>query len=144
MVLVGRGSGDASQMPIDHEWVEKVCAYCDPIFEAAQVGFVRQAVHSDEAGQVVNALLWEADPANFAARYPDSGIVESYGPEQWPDVHCIDYWVYVDHEQRRCRISVEGWNLPDLIIELHGSSGLDGAAIADTLARILAVPSPRA
>ena len=28
----------------------------------------------------------------FAERYPDSGIVESYGT-QWPDVTCIDFWV---------------------------------------------------
>ena len=79
----------------------------------------------------------------FASRYPDSGIVDSYGESQWPEVRCIDYWVYVDHERSRCRLSVEGWNLPELMIDLHGRSGLDGSAIADTFARILGVPSPR-
>lgn len=127
----------------DNRWAEEVSAYCDPIFDAAQVGFVRQVQHSDEAGQILSALLWEADPVKFADRYPDSGIVESYGDDQWPGVHCIDYWVYVDHENRRCRISVEGWNLPDIMIELRGHSGFDGSAIANTFARILGVASPR-
>ncbi len=36
-------------------------------------------------------MLWEADPLRFAERYPDSGVVESYGP-QWP-APCIDYSV---------------------------------------------------
>jgi hypothetical protein len=40
-------------------------------------------------------------------------------------------------------MSVEGWNLPDLMIDLHGNSDLDGPAIADTFARILGIPSPR-
>lgn len=80
---------------------------------AAEVGFVRQAQYADEAHQVVAALLWEADPIKFAARYPDSGIVETYGEDAWSGVHCIDYW------------------------------GFDGSAIADTFARILGVPSPR-
>lgn len=142
MKLIGRGSGE-TESPFDNQWVEEVCTYCDPIFDAAEVGFVRQVQHADESRQVVDALLWEADPVAFAARYSDSGIVESYGEEQWSNVHCIDYWVYVDHEHRRCRISVEGWDLPDLMIELHGSSGLDGSAIANTFARILGVAPPR-
>jgi hypothetical protein len=128
---------------LDQAWAQEVCAYCDPVFEAAKVGFVRQVQHADEIRQVVTALLWEAEPLRFAAKYPDSGIVETYGEGQWPDVHCIDYWVYIDHENRRCRLSVEGWNLPDLSIELDGHSGLDGPAIADTFARILGVASPR-
>ena len=130
--------------PFDHQWVEEVSACCDPIFDAAQVGFVRQVQYADEEGHLVAALLWEADPIKFAARYPDSGIVETYGEDEWPGVHCIDYWVHVDHEHRRCRISVEGWNLPDLTIELHGHSNFDGSALADTFARILGVTSPRA
>jgi hypothetical protein len=129
--------------PFDNQWVEEVCAHCDPVFDVAQVGFVRQVLPTDNATTAVDALLWEADPVKFAARYPDSGIVESYGEKQWLEVHCIDYWVYVDHERSRCRMSVEGWNLPNLMIDLHGNSGLDGPAIADTFARILGVPSPR-
>ncbi len=128
--------------PFDKQWFEEVSAHVDLILDAAQVGFVRQAQGADEAGQVA-ALLWEADPAKFAARYPDSGIVETYGEDQWSDVHCIDYWVYVDHEHRRCRISVEGWNLPDVMIELHGQSRVDASAIADAFARILGETSPR-
>jgi hypothetical protein len=127
----------------DNRWVEEVSAYCDPVFDAAQVGFKRQILKADEEGQVATALLWEADPAAFAKRYPDSGIVKTYGADQWPSVHCIDYWLYLEPEHRRCRISVEGWNLPELVVELRGHSGLDGAAIADTFARILGVASPR-
>lgn len=87
------------------------------------------------------AILWEADPERFATNYPDSGIVETYG-DQWPDVHCIDYWAYIDRDSGRCRLSVEGWNLPELLIELRGHGGFDGTAIAHTFARILGFRSP--
>ena len=128
--------------PIDQEWVQGVCDCCDPIFDAANVGFTRQISFAEDG--VVNSLLWEADPARFAARYPDSGIVESYGEEQWPRVHCIDFWVYVEHENHQCRLSIEGWNLPDLVLPFTGSRARDACGLADTFARILGVPSPRA
>ena len=128
----------------DKYWVAAVVEACDPIFEAADVGFVRQLQYADEQHSQVDALLWEADPRRFAERYPDSGIVETYGEQQWPGVHCIDYWVYVDHAHQRCRLSAEGWNLPELWLDLRGHGEADGAAIADTFARVLAVPSPRA
>ncbi len=128
---------------MDRHWAEAVAAACNPIFEAADVGFERQLLYADEEHTQVDALLWEADPRRFAHRYPDSGIVETYGDQQWPDVRCIDYWVYVDHANGRCRLSVEGWNLPELYLDLHGNGGRDGAHIADTFARILAIPSPR-
>jgi hypothetical protein len=35
---------------------ERVCDYCDPIFEAANVGFKRQISYADDV--VVNTLLW--------------------------------------------------------------------------------------
>lgn len=124
-------------------WADQVAQECDPVFEAADVGFVRQVQYADDAQSLVVALLWEADPERFAARYPDSGIVETYGEEQWPGVHCIDYWVNVDHTGGRCRLSVEGWNLPEIWLELSGHGDADGASIADTFARILSVPSPR-
>lgn len=128
---------------LDNTWAEEVAQACDPIFTAADVGFVRQMQYADEQGSQVDALLWEAEPQRFAARYPDSGIVETYGEQQWPNVHCIDYWVNLDHANQRCRLSVEGWNLPELWLDLRGHGEWDGAAIADTFARILAVPSPR-
>jgi hypothetical protein len=128
--------------PLDQEWAQSVCDYCDPIFEAANVGFTRQISYADDG--VVDTLLWEADPARFADTYPDSGIVESYGEDRWPQVHCIDFWVYVEHENRQCRLSMEGWNLPDLVLPFTGNRTLDACGIADTFARVLGVQSPRA
>jgi len=50
--------------------------------------------------------------------------------------------VNVDHVNQRCRLSVEGWNLPELWLDLRGHGAWDGHAIADTFAGRLAVPSP--
>ena len=125
-------------------WAEEVAQFCDPIFDGADVGFVRQVQYADDEQNEVVYLLWEADPQRFAERYPDSGVLEAYGDEyQWRSVSCIDYWVNLDHTNRRCRLSVEGWQLPELWLELRGEGGWDGPAIADTFARILGVPSPR-
>ena len=122
-------------------WVDDVCSKCDPIFDAADVGFKRQVQYNDLERQLVSALLWEADPERFAARYPDSGIVEAYG-EQWRSVDCIDYWAYVDHETKRAQVSVEGWDFPDVTLDLGGCA-LDGFRLAHLFARILGVSSPR-
>ena len=128
---------------LDSQWAEEFCRLCDPVFEAAAVGFTRQVLHSDDEGATVSALLWEANPTRFAEKYPDSGVIESYGAEQWSEVTCIDYWVYLDHDKNQCRLSVEGWNLPELILNLSGYSSMDGFHIADVFARILGVRSPR-
>jgi hypothetical protein len=69
--------------------------------------------------------------------------LHAYGAEQWPGVPCIDFWVYLDHDKGQCRLSVEGWNLPELILKLSGNSFLDGAHLADVFAMILGVRSPR-
>jgi hypothetical protein len=123
----------------DAEWAVAVCAVCDPVFAAAAVGFVRQQL-PDYGGDVVPALLWEAEPARFAERYPDSGIVRSYG-DQWP-APCIDYWVYVDAADGQARLSVEGWSLGQLSMGLTGDGPRDGLALAEAFARILRVPPP--
>ena len=68
-------------------WIEEVSQACDPIFEAAAVGFVRQVNYADDDRKEVVSLLWEADPQRFADRYPESGIVETYGGDQWRGVH---------------------------------------------------------
>ena len=122
-------------MILDAAWVDGVCRACDPVFAAADVGFTHQALD--------DALLWEADPRRFAERYPDSGIVETYGEEQWPNVHCIDWWAYLEPASARIRISVEGWNLPELHLPIRGHAGWDGAHLADLFARLLGVRSPR-
>ena len=85
-------------------WAEEVARVCDPVFEAADVGFVRQVSYAGDEQNEVVYLLWEADPQRFADRYPDSGIVETYGEDQWRAVHCIDYWVNLDQANRRCRL----------------------------------------
>jgi hypothetical protein len=68
--------------------------------------------------------------------------IETYGEEQWRGVHCIDYWAYVDHEARSARVSVEGWNFPEVTLDLPGNA-LDGFRLADLFARILGVRSHR-
>ncbi len=127
----------------DGAWATNVADECQPVFAAAGVNFTLQQSWTDSQTEPVSALLWEADPKLFAERYPDSGIVEAYGEQQWPGVHCIDFWVYVESEASRCQLSIEGWNLPALWLQLTGHGGADGASIADTFARILGIRSPR-
>ncbi len=124
----------------DRVWAEAVCDVCDPVFAATDVGFVRQ-IHVDP-GPRVTALLWEAAPVLFAARYPDSGIVEAYG-DQWSQVTCIDFWVYVDGELRQARTSTEGWDFAEQVLDLTGVGATDGQAIGDVMARILRVAPPQ-
>ena len=125
---------------LDRGWAEAVCSVCDPVFESADVGFVRQ-LHSEPVSGGITSLLWEADPRRFAERYPNSKIVDSYGQDQWPPP-CIDYWVYVDEETQQARISVEGWNVGDQVVDLSGDGVRDGLIIADFVAGILRVTSP--
>ena len=116
---------------LDAEWVRLVCAHCDPVLEAADVGFERQISH--EADGAVSAILWEADPQRFAAAYPDSGIVESYGEGAWPHVSCIDFWLYVDHERQRAVLSVEG-----SVASRDGRGGTAPARVREQLAELVA------
>ena len=113
------------------EWSSVVCRRLDALFESAHAGFVRSVPAEPVAG-VVDAMLWEADAVRFAERYPDSGIIESYG-DQWP-APCIDWWVYVDAGAGRAEISTEGWSDENQVIELSGHAAQD----ADRLAEILA------
>lgn len=123
---------------LDRTWAEAVCSVCDPVCASADVGFVNQIL--EEPGRGVTALLWEADPHRFAERYPNSGVIESYGHDQWPPP-CIDYWVYVNPEARQARISVEALS-DDETVDLTGDGLGDGQDIGDVLARILRVPAP--
>ncbi|MCW2983945.1 MAG: hypothetical protein JWR63_1515 [Conexibacter sp.] len=126
----------------DGQWAAQVCQSCDPVFATADVGFVRQRFAEDQEDRHVGSIFWEADPAKFADRHPDSGIIESYGEDQWSGVGCIDYWLYVDAEDAICRLSVEGWNLPEILLRATGHGGMDGMAVAAVFARILGVPWP--
>ncbi len=87
------------------------------------------------------ALLWEAEPLLFVDRYPDSGIVEAYGQDQWPPP-CIDYWIYLDAESREARFSVEGLEPDNVLVQLTGDGPEDGRALGQVLAQILKVPAP--
>lgn len=80
-----------ADMTVDLAWRDAVRASCEPVFQAADVGFQWNDMVFDRDQP---AMLWEADPARFALRYPDSGIELSYG-DQWPPP-CIDYWIYVE------------------------------------------------
>ena len=125
---------------LDAVWAQAVCDVCDPVFAAADVGFTRQ-IHEEPRHGIVS-LLWEAIPSMFAARYPDSGIIESYGA-QWPQVTCIDFWVYIDAAQGQARTSTEGWSADhDTTLDLTGDGIRDGLAIGALMARILRVPAP--
>ena len=118
---------------IDEAWLSVVSGWCDPVFEAADAGFA-----VNQRGPT--ALLWEADPEAFVRRYPDSRVEDSYG-DSWP-APCLDYWAYLEPESGRARLSVEGWNLPDVVVELTGHAELDGAHLAAVFARILGVRRP--
>jgi hypothetical protein len=124
-------------MTVDLAWFDAVREVCAPVFASAHVGFVWNTSNfvADRP-----TLLWEADPARFSARYPDSGIERSYG-DQWPPP-CIDYWVYVDPAAMVARLSVEGWTGQDQIVELSGHGPSDGQLLATTFAAILRVPPP--
>ena len=111
------------------------------MFKAANVGFVRHDLPITQSSTPVHDILWEANPGRFAERYPDSDIIESYGPS-WDDVDCIDYWVHVEADQRLCRLSVEGWNLTEVLVRVRGNGDFDGPVIAAVFARILAVQWP--
>lgn len=116
-------------------WGEAVVAAVNPIMDAAGVGFTLNSGVGDPDGRVTT-LLWEAVPARFVERYPDSWVVESYGPEQWPHVTCIDYWVYVEARKGHCRFSIEGFDDP-APVPLTGDGEVDGAAIAAAFAGVL-------
>ena len=122
----------------DRAWIDAVCAACDPVFAAADVGFVRQFSLS-EPGHV-SAILWEAEPLRFAARYPDSRVEESYG-DQWP-APCIDYWLYFERDPARVDLSFEGPEPPVTWIPVTGDGGHDGRTIADVVARTLLLDLP--
>jgi hypothetical protein len=129
-------------MTFDGEWVAAVRRWCDPVFEAADCGFEYNGTGFDGEGDGrVTSLLWEASPERFAARYPDSSIVEDYGPEHWPPL-CIDYWVYVDATAASAELSVEGWSHWPTPIPLTGDGDVDGRVLADRFAGFLQVTPP--
>ncbi len=120
----------------DRAWADAVVAACAPVFDAAGVGFVWQCV-TEPDGRLA-ALLWEADPRLFDARYPDAGLRESYG-SQFDEAPCIDYWIHVDLAAQTARLNVEGWSLPEVVVPLSGHPSMDAARLAALVARLLGV-----
>jgi hypothetical protein len=120
---------------MSRKWAAAVSAICDPVFAAADAGFI------PADGGFADALLWEADPSRFAQRYPDSGIKDSFSSAGWPP-DCIDYWLYVDANKRQARLAVEGWAELEIELELTGDGDRDGLTIAREFARILRVEAP--
>jgi len=118
----------------ESEWSAIVCRRLDALFESTNAGFARSSPAHLMTG-VVDDMLWEANPIPFAERYPDSGIVESYG-DQWP-APCIDYWVYVDVQSRLATLSTEGWSVDNQEIALSGIGAEDADRLHEPLARIL-------
>jgi hypothetical protein len=118
---------------LDRAWAEQVAAICQPVFDGADVGF---RAHPPQAA----ALLWEAAPQAFAARFPDSEIIESYG-DHWPPSG-IDYWVYTHPDTMTVELSLEGWGLMREEYAVTGDAGADGPLIARRFAEVLRVPLP--
>lgn len=123
-------------MTLDRAWAEAVASQLEPVFIAAEVGFTRNQVNE-------SAMLWEADPGRFAERYPESEIIETYGEMQWPSVHCIDFWFYLDRgPEDEILVSFEGWDAPYELISVTGDADIDGRVLATRLAKHLRVGPP--
>ena len=115
----------------DRSWVAAVRAACDPVFDQADAGFAFNA-SVDSGAEVVTSLLWEASPRRFIERYPDSDILDSNGVEDADEIHCLDFWVYLEGDG--AQISAEGWDHLDITVPLTGSGGTDGSALAAVFA----------
>jgi hypothetical protein len=118
-------------------WADTVRSVCDPVFESADVRFSAQVMMR---GAIVDALLWEADPDRFAKRYPDSGLVESYG-SGWPPP-CVDFWAYIRPSVPCAVLNPEGWGHQEIVVQLCGDALSDGRSIGREFARILRVTEP--
>jgi hypothetical protein len=125
-------------MAVDIAWRDAVRAACEPVFAAADVGFRWNSGTAFDPDHPT--LLWEADPARFAARDPGSHIEEEYG-EQWPPP-CIDYWIYVDPARMTARLSTEGSADPEKTVSLTGDEAVDGSALAAEFSALLRLRPP--
>ncbi|HLS46170.1 MAG TPA: hypothetical protein VK045_12105 [Ornithinicoccus sp.] len=132
--MLRSGAWSRPNVGFEPEWSAIVCRRLDTLFYATDAGFSRSSPAQPVTG-VVDDMLWEADPLRFAERYPDSGIVESYG-EQWP-APCIDYWVYIDVGTRSATLSTEGWSHDNQEIALSGKGAEDADRLHEHPARIL-------
>ncbi|GAB3821130.1 hypothetical protein GCM10028820_28740 [Tessaracoccus terricola] len=108
-----------------------MCERLDTVFESGGAGFARSLPRQPQSGTAED-MLWETTPEKFLERYPDSGIVESYGPQSPP--MCIDFWIYLDVESRRATLSTEGLGAGTPEVELSG----DGFEDANRLEKVVA------
>ena len=44
----------------------------------------------------LDQLTARANPRRFIERYPDCGILDSYDVEDADEIHCLDFWVYLE------------------------------------------------
>ncbi len=109
----------------DADWVAAVRVACEPVLEAADVGFALNESASTDG----RALLWEADPRLFGERFPAAGLLESYGETSYDALHCVDWWVYLD-QPGTARLALEGADPEDVTVPLTGDVVADGARIA--------------
>ena len=116
----------------DAAWVAAVRVACEPVLEAADVGFAL----NDSASAEGRALLWEADPRLFGERFPAAGLLESYGETSYDALHCVDWWVHLD-QPGTARLELEGADPVDVTVPLTGDGVADGARIAEALADAL-------
>lgn len=123
-------------MTLGRAWVDAVIVHLQPVFDAADVGFECNQVNE-------SAMLWEADPRQFAERYPDSDIIATYGVDQWPSVHCIDFWFYLDRgAEGEVLVSFEGWHSAHGPVAVTGDPDIDGSALAQMLSTHLRLDRP--
>ena len=97
-------------------------------------------------------VVYEADPADFARRYPQTGLDEDWGDEV-PNT-CVDLWVKFHFDTRRTELQVEGFEvlehlhttgheeLAERVTRMSDDADDDARAIATALALVLDVPGP--
>lgn len=124
------------RMGFDPQWSEVVCTRLDSVFEAASAGFVRSLPREPQDGTLED-MLWETTPEKFLERYPDSRIVESYGPQSPP--MCVDFWIYLDVASRRATLSTEGLGGDPPEVELSGHGVEDANRLTELVAGALKI-----
>ncbi|EON23285.1 MULTISPECIES: hypothetical protein [Nocardioides] len=121
-------------MTLDRGWAEAVVAQLQPVFDADGSGWSFQGITDPPT-----ALLWEAVPASFLARHPDSDIEAANGMPA-SQIPCLDIWFYL--EPGLVSLSWEGYPQQPAPVVPTGDGDLDGRTLATLLAENLRVDQP--